>query len=164
MAMRDLSEPSDRTVKRQRLATTPPICIVSPGGQAAAAAEIFGGAERTEGRLYVGAQTATVEWRIERFALQRQRADGACLDGPKFGPRDPWQVFCHPDGRCYNQPQGGPPRVFLRYLGRHERVAAYATIEKLVDGEFRVPENNARDVPFVVLFGRVGCMQRLWSF
>ena len=31
---------------------------------------------------------------------------------------------------------------------------AYAKIEKLVDGEFRVPENNARDVPFVVLFGR----------
>jgi hypothetical protein len=102
----------------------------------------------------LGAQTATVEWRIERFAYQRQRADGACLDGPTFGPREPWQVFCHPDGRCFNQPQGGPPGVFLRYLGPHERVPAYATIEKLVNGEFRVPENNARDAPFVVLFGR----------
>jgi len=42
----------------------------------------------------------------------------------------------------------------LRYLGPHERVPAYATIEKLVDGVFCVPENNARDAPFVVLFGR----------
>jgi len=42
----------------------------------------------------------------------------------------------------------------LRYLGPHERVPAYATVEKLTDGEFRVPENNARDAPFVVLFGR----------
>lgn len=112
--------------------------------------EVFG----DQGRLYLGAQTASVEWRIERFALQRQRVDGACLDGPKFGPREPWQVFCHPDGRCFNQPQGGPPGVFLRYLGPHERVPAYATIEKLVDGGFCVPENNARDAPFVVLFGR----------
>lgn len=42
----------------------------------------------------------------------------------------------------------------MRYLGPHERVPAYATIEMLVDGEFRVPENNLRDSPFVVLFGR----------
>lgn len=122
--------------------------------QSVAATEVFGGTGPGSGRLYLGAQTATVEWRIERFALQRQRVDGACLDGPKFGPREPWQVFCHPDGRCFNQPQGGPPGVFLRYLGPHERVPAYATIEKLVDGGYRVPENNARDAPFVVLFGR----------
>lgn len=106
------------------------------------------------GRLFLGAQTATVEWRIEGFASQRQRANGTCLDGPKFGVRDPWQVFCHPDGRCFNQPQGGPPGVFLRYLGPHERVPAYATIEKLTDGKFQVPENNKNDAPFVVLFGR----------
>lgn len=140
----------ERSCKRQRLCTA----LMPPTGQAAAAAEIFGGVEPGVGRLYLGAQTATVEWRIERFALQRQRVDGACLDGPKFGPREPWQVFCHPDGRCFNQPQGGPPGVFLRYLGPHERVPAYATIEKLVDGGFCVPENNARDAPFVVLFGR----------
>jgi len=142
-----------RSPKRQRVGEA------SGGGAAAAAqptsgavSEIFGGP--AGGRLYLGAQSATCEWRIERFASQRQRADGACLDGPKFGLREPWQVFCHPDGRCFNQPQGGPPGVFLRYLGPHERVPAYATIEKLTNGEFRVPENNARDAPFVVLFGR----------
>lgn len=116
--------------------------------------DVFDSGEAVGGRLYIGAQTATVEWRIEDFAAQRQRADGACLDGPKFGLREPWQIFCHPDGRCFNQPQGGPPGVFLRYLGPHERVPAYATIEKLTDGKFQVPENNARDAPFVVLFGR----------
>jgi len=126
--------------------------LLAPTGPAT---EIFGGTEPGVDRLYLGAQTATVEWRISQFGLQQQRVDGVCLDGPKFGPRDPWQVFCHPDGRCFNQPQGGPPGVFLRYLGPHERVPAYATIEKLVaDGGFCVPENNARDAPFVVLFGR----------
>lgn len=42
----------------------------------------------------------------------------------------------------------------MRYLGPHERVPAYATIERFSDGQFRVPENNERDTPFVVLFGR----------
>lgn len=124
-----------------------------PTRQVASAVEIFGSG--CNGcRLFLGAQTASTEWRIDNFSSQRLRADGACLDGPKFGVREPWQVFCHPDGRCFNQPHGGPPGVFLRYLGQHERVPAYATIETLVDGEFRVPENNTRDAPFVVLFGR----------
>jgi len=149
-----VTESIERTAKRQRITTGS--ASPAPTGQAASAAgEIFGpGSDPCGTRLFIGAQTATVEWRIERFAMQRQRADGACHDGPRFGPREPWQVFCHPDGRCFNQPQGGPPGVFLRYLGPHERVPAYATIEKLVDGEFRVPENNARDAPFVVLFGK----------
>merc|ERR1740123_1525254 len=144
---RPLFSGEERCPKRPRLNPV----LLAPTGPAT---EIFGGTEPGVGRLYLGAQTATVEWRIGHFGLQQQRVDGVCLDGPKFGPRDPWQVFCHPDGRCFNQPQGGPPGVFLRYLGPHERVPAYATIEKLVDGEFRVPENNARDAPFVVLFGR----------
>eukprot|EP00927_Polykrikos_kofoidii_P078508 TRINITY_DN75320_c0_g1_i1.p1 TRINITY_DN75320_c0_g1~~TRINITY_DN75320_c0_g1_i1.p1 ORF type:complete len:512 (-),score=74.43 TRINITY_DN75320_c0_g1_i1:220-1755(-) len=144
---------NDRPSKRARVSS---FSVPPSSGQAAAAAEIFGpgGSDAGNGRLWLGAQTATVEWRLDQFHLQRQRADGVCLDGPKFGQREVWQVFCHPDGRCFNQPQGGPPGVFLRYLGPHERVPAYATIEKLVDGEFRVPENNARDAPFVVLFGR----------
>merc|ERR1719326_2275956 len=121
--------------------------------QEAAAAKMFG-SNPSSSRLFLGAETAAVEWRIERFQQQRWNADGLCVDGPKFGPREPWQVFCHPDGRCFNQPQGGPPGIFLRYLGPHERVPTYATIEKLVDGEFKVPENNSRDAPFVVLFGR----------
>lgn len=140
----------ERSAKRLRTTTSPsaPSSRQPPG-----AAEIFGSG--TGGcRLFLGARTASTEWRIENFSAQRLRADGACLDGPKFGVREPWQVFCHPDGRCFNQPQGGPPGVFLRYLGQHERVPAYATIETLVDGEFRVPENNTRDAPFVVLFGR----------
>lgn len=112
------------------------------------------GSEPSSSRIFLGAETAAVEWRIERFQQQRWAADGTCVDGPKFGPRQMWQIFCHPDGRCFNQPQGGPPGVFLRYLGPHERVPAYATIEQFVDGEFRVPENNSRDAPFVVLFGR----------
>mmetsp|Transcript_60892 Transcript_60892/g.170263 ORF Transcript_60892/g.170263 Transcript_60892/m.170263 type:complete len:461 (+) Transcript_60892:147-1529(+) len=146
----------ERPTKRLRGSSAYLAAGTPPSGQATAAAEIFGpgGSDTSGGRLYFGAQTATAEWRIENFTMQRQRADGVCLDGPKFGQREPWQVFCHPDGRCFNQPQGGPPGVFLRYLGPHERVPAYATIEKLVDGEFRVPENNARDAPFVVLFGR----------
>jgi len=137
-------EPSaERVPKRARLG--------SPSDQAATAAALFGSEDSS---LYLGAMTATATWRIEHFPAQRQRAEGACLDGPKFGPREPWQIFCHPDGRCFNQPQGGPPGVFLRYLGPHERVPAYATIEMFSEGEFRVPENNARDAPFVVLFGR----------
>lgn len=143
------SDSSERCAKRQRVASSGSPVMA----QSTAAGAIFG-SDSMVGHLYLGAQTATVEWRIERFQQQRQRADGACLDGPKFGPREPWQIFCHPDGRCFNQPQGGPPGVFLRYLGPHERVPAYATIEKLVDGHFCVPENNARDAPFVVLFGR----------
>lgn len=139
----------ERSAKRPRMSSA----SASGPGQASSASEIFG-SEQCGGRLYLGAQTATAEWRVDTFAARRQRADGVCLDGPKFGPREPWQVFCHPDGRCFNQPQGGPPGVFLRYLGPHERVPAYATIEKFADGEFRVPENNARDAPFVVLFGR----------
>merc|ERR1719326_622337 len=121
--------------------------------QEAAAAKMFG-SNPSSSRLFLGAESASVEWRIERFQQQRWNADGTCVDGPKFGPRQMWQIFCHPDGRCFNQPQGGPPGVFLRYLGAYERVPAYATIEKLVDNEFKVPENNARDAPFVVLFGR----------
>lgn len=113
---------------------------------------LFG--DSSNSRIFLGAETASIEWRIDRFMQQRWAADGVCLDGPKFGPRQAWQIFCHPDGRCFNQPQGGPPGVFLRYLGPHERVPAYATIEQFVAGEFRVPENNARDAPFVVLFGR----------
>lgn len=116
--------------------------------------DVFGASDAGSSRLWIAAHTATAEWRIEDFSQQRERIQGACLDGPKFGPRDAWQVFCHPDGRCFNLPQGGPPGVFLRYLGSHERVPAYATIEKLCNGQFRVPENNARDSPFVVLFGR----------
>mmetsp|Transcript_95765 Transcript_95765/g.206666 ORF Transcript_95765/g.206666 Transcript_95765/m.206666 type:complete len:454 (+) Transcript_95765:22-1383(+) len=146
------SSSKERSSKRQRLSASP--STTSAGPSTSTACEIFG-SEQSGGRLYLGAQTATVEWRVDRFAAQRLQADGAGLDGPKFGQREPWQVFCHPDGRCFNQPQGGPPGVFLRYLGPHERVPAYATIEKLsADGEFRVPENNARDAPFVVLFGR----------
>jgi len=140
-------EGSDRSAKRPRLSSC------SAEAPSATSHSVFG-PDAAEGRLYLGAQSATVEWRIERFPAQRSKADGLCLDGPRFGPRELWQIFCHPDGRCFNQPQGGPPGVFLRYLGSHERVPAYATIEKLVDGEFRVPENNARDAPFVVLFGR----------
>merc|ERR1719215_848892 len=148
-----------RAGKRQRVAdataSSSSYATGGSSGSSASGSEIFGGGgSEGGGRLFLGAQTATVEWPIERFSLLRARADGACVDGPKFGLREPWQVFCHPDGRCFNQPQGGPPGVFLRYLGPHERVPAYATVEKQTDGEFRVPENNARDAPFVVLFGR----------
>lgn len=140
-----------RLAKRQRAAEVAASSAIAP----AASGEIFGDVGGApDGRLFLGAQTATVEWRIENFSARRARADGSCVDGPKMGLREPWQVFCHPDGRCFNQPQGGPPGVFMRYLGPHERVPAYATIEKLTDNEFRVPENNARDAPFVVLFGR----------
>eukprot|EP00931_Biecheleriopsis_adriatica_P116255 TRINITY_DN91923_c0_g1_i1.p1 TRINITY_DN91923_c0_g1~~TRINITY_DN91923_c0_g1_i1.p1 ORF type:complete len:427 (+),score=85.07 TRINITY_DN91923_c0_g1_i1:111-1391(+) len=117
----------------------------------AAESDIFGSCD---GQLYIAAQTATIEWRIEDFMRHREEVHGMCIDGPTFGPRDVWQVFCHPDGRCHNLPQGGPPGVFLRYLGVHERVPAYATIEKLTGPSFQVPANNARDAPFVVLFGR----------
>mmetsp|Transcript_7516 Transcript_7516/g.13537 ORF Transcript_7516/g.13537 Transcript_7516/m.13537 type:complete len:461 (+) Transcript_7516:112-1494(+) len=140
---------SEKSAKRPRLSS-----VSGCTEHASSSSQSVFGSETQGGRLYLGAQTATVEWRVERFQQQRSKADGHCLDGPKFGPRELWQIFCHPDGRCFNQPQGGPPGVFLRYLGSHERVPAYATIEKLVDGEFRVPENNARDAPFVVLFGR----------
>jgi len=106
------------------------------------------------GRLFIAAQTATVEWTIQDFLAKRSQGGGLCLDGPKFGPRGVWQVFCHPDGRCHNLPSGGPVGVFIRYLGPHERVPAYATIEKLAGSNFRVPENNTRESPFVVVFGR----------
>mmetsp|Transcript_45449 Transcript_45449/g.106207 ORF Transcript_45449/g.106207 Transcript_45449/m.106207 type:complete len:438 (+) Transcript_45449:92-1405(+) len=105
-------------------------------------------------RIFIAAQTATVEWTIKDFLTKRSQGEGQCLDGPCFGPRRSWQVFCHPDGRCYNLPQGGPCGVFIRYLGPHERVPAYATIEKKAGGAFRVPENNTRESPFVVVFGR----------
>mmetsp|Transcript_18305 Transcript_18305/g.42747 ORF Transcript_18305/g.42747 Transcript_18305/m.42747 type:complete len:460 (+) Transcript_18305:82-1461(+) len=144
------SSPQDN----ERCSKRPRLSLSGSTEHASSSSQSVFGSETHGGRLYLGAQTATVEWRVERFQQQRSRADGHCLDGPKFGPRELWQIFCHPDGRCFNQPQGGPPGVFLRYLGSHERVPAYATIEKLVDGEFRVPENNARDAPFVVLFGR----------
>jgi len=143
--------PEQPAAKRQRIVAQ---LSGSPGtSQEAAAARMFG-SDPSSSRLFLGAETAAIEWRIERFQQQRWNADGTCVDGPKFGPRQMWQIFCHPDGRCFNQPQGGPPGVFLRYLGPHERVPAYATIEQFVDGEFRVPENNSRDAPFVVLFGR----------
>lgn len=119
----------------------------------ASSGDFFGTSDSSD-RLYIAAQVASVEWRIDGFSIKRESTSGSSLDGPTFGPRDSWQVFCHPDGRCFNQPQGGPPGVFLRYLGSHERVPAYATIEKLAGGRFCVPENNARDAPFVVLFGR----------
>jgi len=119
-----------------------------------AAEEVFGPSDNLNGRLHLGARTAVTEWRVEDFASLQKRTDGACIDGPKFGQRDQWQLFCHPDGRCNNQPEGGPPGVFLRYLGPHERVIAYATIEKLINDKFVVPQNNKEDSPFVVLFGR----------
>jgi len=143
------SASQERASKRQRMSS-----ISEDASATQPLSAIFGGVKEGSERLYLGATTATVEWRIDDFQAKRRQADGVSLDGPKFGPREPWQIFCHPDGRCYNQPQGGPPGVFLRYLGSYERVPAYATIEKLQDGEFRVPENNARDAPFVVLFGR----------
>merc|ERR1711908_13266 len=70
-----------------------------------------------------------------------------------FGPRQIWQIFCHPDGRCFNQPQGGPPGVFLRYLGPHERVPAYATIEQFKDGEWHVPENKSLRAEALAVLG-----------
>lgn len=143
------SLPEQRTAKRQRLS---PPSSSQQSSQESVTARMFGSGPSS--RLFLGAETASVEWRIERFQHQRWSADGTCMDGPTFGPRAMWQIFCHPDGRCFNQPQGGPPGVFLRYLGPHERVPAYATIEQFVDGDFRVPENNSRDSPFVVLFGR----------
>ncbi|OLQ12416.1 hypothetical protein AK812_SmicGene3630 [Symbiodinium microadriaticum] len=100
------------------------------------------------GRLFIAAQTATVEWTIQDFLAKRNQGGGLCLDGPKFGPRGVWQVFCHPDGRCHNLPSGGPVGVFIRYLGPHERVPAYATIESAVSQRRHMKDSSmGNEVP-----------------